>query len=328
MLAGAFAGLLQAAHLPLWVDASSLASVSPGAIFGYAVLWSIVHAIRAARWQLLLRPVHPAPMKQVLSAAFLGFAAIVLFPLRTGEMVRPVLIRKKDQLSGWAALGTIGAERIIDGLLLTIMLTAAMALTPPLDPLPESIGDLQISVKLVPRATLSCLLAFACAFALMFSFYFARSWTQRILERLLSLVSPKLAEYVCSRLVKLTTGLDFMKDWRTNLAFISVSLVYWWLNAYANLVLAQGCGLTNFGFGEACVVTGVLALGILIPNAPGFFGAFQFAIYAALAMYYPREVVLGEGPRYVFLVYLLQMGITAAGAAMGIALQRSARRTT
>ena len=34
---------------------------------------------------------------------------------------------------------------------------------------------------------------------------------------------------------------------------------------------------------------GVLALGILLPNAPGFFGAFQISIYAGFAMFFPSR---------------------------------------
>ncbi len=88
------------------------------------------------------------------------------------------------------------------------------------------------------------------------------------------------------------------------------------------MLLGHACGLHGMGFGQACVVTGVLALGILVPNAPGFFGAFQFAIYAALAMYFPHDLVLVEGTLYVFLMYLLQMLITFGAALFGFALDR------
>ena len=76
-------------------------------------------------------------------------------------------------------------------------------------------------------------------------------------------------------------------------------------------LLGWGSGLQDFGFARACVVTGVLAIfGVLMPNAPGFVGAFQFSLYAGLAVFYPREQVLGEGALFVFLVYLGQMLVT------------------
>src|SRR6185436_18938982 len=67
-------------------------------------------------------------------------------------------------------------------------------------------------------------------------------------------------------------------------------------------------GFVDFSFARACVVTGVLAIfGVLLPNAPGFVGAYQFSLYAGLAIFYPREQVLGEGALFVFLIYLAQI---------------------
>src|SRR5207237_1230010 len=59
--------------------------------------------------------------------------------------------------------------------------------------------------------------------------------------------------------------------------------------------------------GQGFAVMGVLAMGILMPAAPGLFGAFQIAIYAALLMYFPREMVEREGAGYVFLMYVVQV---------------------
>jgi len=60
-------------------------------------------------------------------------------------------------------------------------------------------------------------------------------------------------------------------------------------------------------FPQACVLIGVVALGILVPNAPGFFGAYQLSVYAALTLYFPPETVVGAGGAYVFLVYAAQV---------------------
>ena len=62
-------------------------------------------------------------------------------------------------------------------------------------------------------------------------------------------------------------------------------------------------------FSQACVVLGVLGLGVLVPNAPGFFGAFQLSVYAALALFFRSDTVLGAGSAYVFLLYLGNVGL-------------------
>ena len=49
---------------------------------------------------------------QFLTPWIIGFAALVVFPFRMGEVVRPVLMHRAGKVSGWAATGTVGAERI------------------------------------------------------------------------------------------------------------------------------------------------------------------------------------------------------------------------
>jgi hypothetical protein len=73
-------------------------------------------------------------------------------------------------------------------------------------------------------------------------------------------------------------------------------------------------------------MTGVVALGVLFPNAPGFFGAYQFSFYAALAVFYPPADVVGPGAACVLIVYTSQLLITIVGAFIGAALSRTHTR--
>ena len=72
-------------------------------------------------------------------------------------------------------------------------------------------------------------------------------------------------------------------------------------------ILARGCGIESITIVQAFVVMGVLGVGILVPAGPGLFGAFQASTYAALAMYFPDDVVLGPGGVFVFLLYVIQI---------------------
>jgi hypothetical protein len=238
-----------------------------------------------------------------------------MFPLRTGEVVRPLLIRDRRRLTVWAAAGTLGAERIVDGLVLSAILFIALLVAHPLDPLPERLGDLPIRVSMVPTTAYLALIAFSLALLGMLAFHVWKGPTQRLVERILGVVSPRFAHWVSTRLESLAEGLSFLSGPRHALPFVLATLAYWLLNAACTWLLAWGAGLGSFGFTQACTVTGVLAIGVLVPNAPGFFGAFQFSVYAALALFYPREQVLGQGALFVFLLYLGQMAVTVGFAA-------------
>lgn len=326
VLAGVFVWVLNAGALPIVPKRSTLAQVKWWTLAAYLGLWSIVHLVRAVRWSLLLTPIHPVPLGRVVQVSFIGFAAIVLLPLRTGEAARPVLIRRQGQLSGWAATGTIGAERIIDGLFLSAVLLTALALATPLSPLPDRIGDLPVSASLVPGAAYTALALFVSAFVVMGTFYWRRDWARRMTHRIVGIVSDDLASWLSERVESVASGLAFLPNIRYTGPFLLATGFYWVLNAAGTWLLAWGCGIDDYTFARACVTTGVLALGILVPSAPGFFGAYQVSVYASFAMYYPAEVVTGPGAAYVFLAYLSQVVITLGAA--GIALATGKTRLT
>src|SRR6185369_2440644 len=94
------------------------------------------------------------------------------------------------------------------------------------------------------------------------------------------------------------------------LPFLVATVLYWLLNATTWWLLARGCGLGSIGFWGATATMGVVALGILVPATPGFFGAFQFATFAGLSMYFAPDVVMGRGAVYAFLGYVLPIGMT------------------
>lgn len=322
VVAATFAWLLRAGKLPVLPPKESFAHVKWWTLGVYFVLWSTVHVIRSVRWKFLLEPLEPVPMRRILGVSFIGFAAIAFLPLRTGEAVRPLLIRKKG-LSGWAATGTIAAERIIDGLVLTILLLVALFLSTPQSPLPDRIGDLPISPSIVPRAAYGALAMFATAFLVMGIFYAQRTWARRVTERTLGIFSPKLGHWVADKVEHVADGLRFLPNLRYSVPFVGATVLYWLLNAAGIQLLAWGTGFTDFSYTEACVTIGVVALGILVPNAPGFFGAYQLSFYAALAVYYPPDLVMTAGAACVLLVYVSQLAITLAGALVGFLLERT-----
>jgi hypothetical protein len=141
-------------------------------------------------------------------------------------------------------------------------------------------------------------------------------------ELLVGAVSQKAAAWLADRVENVADGLKFLPRLKYSAPFVVATVAYWIMNAAGAWLLARGCGLTDMTFPEACVLVGVVALGILVPNAPGFFGAYQLSVYAALTLYFPTDTVVGAGGAYVFLVYAAQVFVTLAGGAVGMLLDR------
>ena len=315
LVAGFFVFLLRQGTLELWPGTRAFARVDwQAVVLSVSLLWT-QQFIRAARWYYLLAPVQRVPLGTVLRVAFIGFFAISIMPIRTGEVVRPLLMRREGQISGWVATGTVAAERLIDGFFLSSLLFIALVLAKPHEPLPDHIGNLPVPVALVPTAAYSAVAFFATALVVMTLFYLFRAQAQRSIELTIGRISLSFARALSERIGQVADGLRFLPQVRYTVPFLLCTLAYWATAAVSWTVLARACGL-ELGYFQATAVMGVVALGILVPNAPGFFGAFQLGCYAGLAMYLDRETVLGAGAVYVFLTYAVQM---LTPAVMGLA---------
>jgi hypothetical protein len=302
-IAIAFAWLLVRGGLPIVPSGDAFARVKPWTVPVYALLLVAVHFFRAVRWRHLLRPLGNVSTRNVLSTAWIGFAAVLFLPLRAGEVVRPMLVTKRGTVRGWEAAGSVAGERIIDGLILSIVLFATLQLTTPLDPLPERIGELELAVSAVPGAAYAALAVFSAAFIAMGLFHFRRAWGIAITRAMLGWISAKLAERVATIVGRIADGLGFLPSARSLAPFLLETGAYWGINALGFYVLAQGCGLESIGVLEACVVMGCLGFGILVPSGPGFFGTFQLSMYLALALFVDAQDVTMAGGAFVFIAY-------------------------
>lgn len=301
--------LLQQGALPVLPNADALANMSWPTLPAYVALYVLALCVRGGRWYFLIAPLHEVKLSRILTISFVFYGASVALPFRMGEAVRPALIREKGKLSAWAAAGTVAAERVVDGLFVSAILLLALALATPISPLPERIGELPVPTRLVPDAAYAAAWLFIAAFLVILAFYLWRGAARTVTERALGLVSPSLGRFVAQKVELLANGLEFLPKLRYSLPFILVTALYWMLNAYGFLVLLRGVGLTGAGLAEASVVMGVLALGLLVPNAPGFFGTFQISVYSGLAMYMSADDIATMGSVFVFWLYTIQIGL-------------------
>ncbi len=84
------------------------------------------YVARALRWQVMLRPLNPhSSLRRILENTMIGFTAIVLFG-RPGELVRPYLISRSENVSLSSQMAAWFLERIYD--LLAVLLLFGIGL--------------------------------------------------------------------------------------------------------------------------------------------------------------------------------------------------------
>jgi uncharacterized protein (TIRG00374 family) len=272
----------------------------------------LVHLCRALRWNHLLAPlgvrVPPGPL---LAISSVGFMAILALPVRLGEFVRPGLLRKAGYSTASAALGTVAVERIVDGLIISLVVFCAFFAHRG----PDSPGWMMATAY----GTLALFTA-----ALVF-LAFALRWpapTVRFCLRLTLLprCAPRIAAAIEHRLVDMIRGFSVLRDVRRLVAFVTWSAVYWCANGLGVWVLARAFGLPLSLVG-AFATMGLLGVGLMLPNSPGLVGQFQWFTLLGMSLY------LGFDPRhpgamaFAFAIgqHLLQVVWYVAMGALGLA---------
>jgi uncharacterized protein (TIRG00374 family) len=257
------------------------------------VFWLISAAIiyllgffpRGLRWKLMLSPSGSVPLSESTQVVMLGYAVNNLMPFRLGELARAYLMGIKSNISKITCLGSIAAERIIDGIVIVMLLGLSSIFLTTTSRHADASGEVLLLGALI----------FLCAaifmiLSLTFSDAIIDSWKRLFGQRGLSFIE------------NIIQSLVFLRTRRLLLRILILSVLIWllegsmfvlilWVMNYPHPVLA---GYFCFGF---------VNLGILAPSAPGYFGVFQAAsVFAFLSLGYSESAGLAYG----LLVHLAQ----------------------
>jgi uncharacterized protein (TIRG00374 family) len=275
----------------------ALRSLSPAAIGLYIVTIAITHLFRAWRWEFLLRPVGVSlPWKRLMLVSSVGFMAILALPFRLGEFVRPYFVRRERGGGMSAILGTVAVERIVDGLMISILffgsyLASAGATYP---------RGLRVAAWL-------SLIGFVGATTFL---ALARVWTEKTIDfalrlSLLRRFAPRRADQLAHKLRALISGFNVLADHRNFGLFLAHSFVYWTANGLGMWMLAHQMGLP-ISLGAAFSTMAITGIILTAPNSPGLVGQFELAIMLGLSAYLPDAVVRSTGLAYAIVVHGVQ----------------------
>lgn len=276
---------------------TALRSLSPTAILSYVALLALTHLFRSWRWEYLLRALDVSlPLGRLLLISSAGFMAILALPVRLGELVRPYYVARERNIRMSAALGAVAVERIIDGLLISIVFFVSYL---------ASSGHV-FSRELRFGAWLS-LLGFV---GLTLFLVLAQVWTDRTIAvavrmSLLHWLAPSRARQVGDKLRSLISGFRALSDRRNFAIFLAQSALYWLLNGFSMWVLARQMGLP-ISLGAAYTTMAFTGVVLTLPNAPGLVGQFHAAIKLALLAYLPAAVVNSRGIAYAIVLHGIQ----------------------
>jgi uncharacterized protein (TIRG00374 family) len=273
-------------------------------VLAHLGLVALVHFCRAYRWNNLLAPIGVRlPFGKLMAVSTVGFLAILVVPARLGELVRPALIRKKGHISASAALGTVAVERIIDGLVVSIMVFATFF----------SLRGPHAPHWMMPVAYTALAIFGTATLGLVFALRWP-SWTVTTALRLslLSVLFPSIARRLETKLHDLIRGFEVLRDARNMIVFLAWTLFYWLVNGAGTWVLAHGMGI-DLSLTGAIAMMGLVAVGITLPNSPGMVGQFQWFTMLGVSLSLGSAAIAenastyGNILAYAILVHAFQM---------------------
>lgn len=242
----------------------------------YVALLATVHLCRSLRWNHLLAPLGvKVPTGPLLAISSVGYMAILAFPARLGELVRPGLLRKAGYTTASAGLGTVAVERICDGLIISLLVFSAFA----------ALHGPQSPSWMMPTAY-----AALSVFAVALLFLVFAMWRPRAAVRfglqltLLPRFAPRIANMLEDKLLDMIRGFAVLKDTRNLLLFLLWSLGYWSANGLGTWLLARAFHL-DLSLVGAFACMGLLGVGVSLPNSPGLVGQFQVFTLLGLSLY-------------------------------------------
>jgi uncharacterized protein (TIRG00374 family) len=252
---------------------SEVADYRLGWAFPAAVVYCLSFALRSARWKWILSSVKPMKYRTVAPVLVFGFFMNSVLPARAGELARAFAIAKKGDIPVSSSLGSIVAERTTDLFGLIVMMLLASRLLP-WDKLP--VGRILIAAGVM-----------------------------LVLMLLLTVVLPRMKvsqsgplQKVISFVAQLGAGFSVIKKPSKVVGLVFISVAIWLSDATSVLILSRASGL-DFSLVQTAALMVGIAVGVMIPAAPGYVGTYELFGKQILTM-----VGFAATPALTFVLFL------------------------
>ncbi len=247
--------------------------ILPGIAVYFVAVWA-----RAWRWHYLLRPIKKIPTWSMFPITCIGYMGNNIYPARAGEVLRAVILKRREAVPVSASLATIIVERIFDGV---VMLSFVFINLPELARLTSAsgfVGNIQQVAIYGTGAFVAALVIFLLA--AMFPAVTAKIG-QWFINRFLP---ERLRENVTGILHKFLDGLASLRSPLNILMVFVTSVIIWLFETLKYWFVMQAFGF-SVSFFALMLMNGIVNLATTIPSAPGYIGTFDAPGIAVLGAY-------------------------------------------
>lgn len=235
----------------------------------------LAYVVRAIRWKIFLRPVRPqATSISLVSPTIIGFTSLALLG-RPGELIRPYLIARRQNLTISSQLAVWAVERIFDLGAFTMLLVSAIFLSAGPRTLPFYSRFREGGFLLI---ALVAAISFGAA-----AVYWKGDGIANWVEQRFAHLAANLGHKIATRVREFRSGLNTIHDPMSLVMLILLSLLMWFMiiMAYQEVAHSYGVAILNIRRSQVLVLMGASMIGSMV-QLPGIGGGSQLATIATL----------------------------------------------
>lgn len=247
--------------------------ILPGIAVYFVGVW-----VRAWRWHYLLKPIKAIPTRTMFPITTIGYMGNNIYPARAGEVLRAVILKRREGVPVSASLATIIVERIFDGV---VMLAFVFINLPELAKLTSASGF----VGNIQQVAIYGTAAFSAALVIFLLAAMFPAVTARIGQWFIDRVLPeRFRQNMTGFMHKFLDGLASLRSPLNILMVFVTSVIIWLFETLKYWFVMHAFGFT-VSFFALMLMNGIVNLATTIPSAPGYIGVFDAPGIAVLGAY-------------------------------------------
>jgi glycosyltransferase 2 family protein len=248
----------------------------------------LTYIVRAERWQYMLEPLGHTRFWVAFRTTVIGFAASFVLPARAGELLRPYLLARSEQLPATAAFATIVLERVLDLVTVLILLGVFFAAF--------AGGAAAAAPALFQAIAVGGLALAPVGLTLLVGMFVVAGHPERLhrlVLRVERLLPTKIAHAVANFARTFAEGLAVVRRPRRLVFALGWSFVLWLSIAVQVWALTKAFEV-DVPFPGSFLLTAMLVVGVSIPT-PGGVGGTHEALRLGLTSFYgvDNDVAVG-----------------------------------
>ena len=264
---------------------AAMRQARPELIVGAVAIALLNYYLRAIRWQLILRPVGRVRHSGAVIAVAVGYAAMTLLPARVGDLIRPIILARREKLPFSGTLASIFTERLFD--LWTVVLFFLIFVV-----FPPAMGQLdaqaQHNLRILSYSGYVAGAGLAVGTLMILGLFRFQGQFVDIVTRPIGRLRSSWRVPMASFLNHFLDGLRILQRPRDLLVTMGASLVIWYVIYWQVRVALLAFGI-DLPLRAAYFLVTLSVMGLAIPT-PGGIGGMHKAIQLGLTAFFAVEL--------------------------------------